>query len=125
MQKENLFSYITVGTLAVFLLLLAGWGWQRGVRDAQSAFVVHQANELSKGLQFFYNDEQRYPSAAEYDNTAFMVKYFGQFPPFAPVSNQCPQNFIYKRPQASAYELAYCLPGQFGQLTAGYHALRP
>lgn len=114
---------LTVIAVAVILLLAAVWGAVLGKALAQSDTVVQTAKNLATGIEFFYNDQNRFPSAAEFQNNNLMLNYFSQFPPSNFVSSNCPESFSYKRLELNSYQLNFCLPRAFGGYRAGWNQL--
>ena len=108
---------------AVVLFLAIVWGAGAGKQLAESAVVLQTAQNLSKGLTYFYNDQNRYPTASEFSDQNIMLDYFTIFPPEDYVSKNCPQSFVYKRADQADYSLAFCLPGASGSYAAGWNTL--
>lgn len=119
--KANLFKTLTVIIVAVIFLWSTGAGWSNGKNRAEAEAVVANADALTKGLDFFYNDQDRYPTAVEY-GSAIMSNYFKTFPPHDFVSGQCPESYSYKRNSATEYVLGFCLPAASGGFRQGWNS---
>jgi hypothetical protein len=121
---KQITQMLTVGAAAVILLLSVFAGAKTGERQAQSRAVLGNAKVLATGLRYFYSDNGRFPSAAEFqDNRNLMLDYFDSFPPQDLFSGQCPQNYSYQRPSAATFKLNFCLPAAIGQYQAGWNQL--
>ena len=107
--KANLFKTLTVIIVAVVFLWSTSAGWSKGKNLAEAEQVVANADLLTKGLDFFYNDQDRYPTAVEYESS-IMSNYFQSFPPHDFTSSKCPESYSYKRNSANEYVLGFCLP---------------
>jgi hypothetical protein len=115
---------LTVLAAAVILLLVIFGGWAKGKNQAQATLGLSNAQEIAKGLQYFYSDNNRFPSAAEFqDNRNLMLNYFSSFPPADIPSAQCPQNFSYQRPTPVTFKFNFCLPSAQGDFSAGWNQL--
>ena len=107
---------------AVVLLLCVFLGVSRGRQLAQAKIISQNAQAITQGLKYFYQDQDRFPSAAEFSgNLNLMLNYFSVFPlPQVPTS-QCPQNFVYQRPNSKAFLLNFCLPAAEGNFHSGWN----
>jgi hypothetical protein len=103
-----------VGLTVLFATVILLWSFTAAFRSgknvAQSEFVLQTADSLATGLEYFYNDQGRYPSALEFMDQSIMVNYFTVFPPVEFMSQTCQSNFVYKRPTLKNYQLNFCLP---------------
>lgn len=109
--------------VAVILLLAIFWGLAKGKEDAESQAVLAAQANLVKGLQFFYQDQNRYPSALEFVDAPTMLNYFNSFPPPDFASKNCSQSFSYQRNALDSYSLSFCLPVSSGGFAAGWNAV--
>ncbi len=108
--------------VAAVLLLAASLGYGAGKISAQSFVIAQAAAETNKALQNFYSDQDRYPSAVEFENSEIMLKYLSSFPlPDFP-SASCPRSFDYKRSDSQNFQLSFCLPSSSGAYDAGWNA---
>lgn len=114
---------LTVIMVAVILLLSLSFGYDNGRMYAQSEVVKHNVQSLSAGLEYFFQDQERYPTALEFADQPQMAAYFDSFPPENFTGSQCSESFIYKRPDISSYQLNYCLLKSFGGESAGWHKI--
>ncbi len=122
LPSKYLAQLLTVLAAAVILLLTVSAGADEGKALAQSEAVLNNAGSLAKGLHYFYGDQQRYPTAAEYSGDAnLMLNYFNAFPPRDLSSGQCPLSFDYQRPTAQTFKLDYCLSASWSGFLAGWN----
>jgi hypothetical protein len=95
---------------AVVLLLVISWGNSTGQKISQAKIVIQTSKSAAQALQFFYQDQNRYPTATEFDNQNLMLTYMSNFPLPNYPSFSCSQSFIYKRPNVNSFQLSFCLP---------------
>lgn len=107
--KKRILQILTVLLAAVVLLLFVFLGWSSGKYFAQSGIVFKNALAVAESLDYFLKDQDRYPSALEFQDRNIMMNYFNNFPPFNFVSKNCQQSYLYKRAKLTEYSLAYCL----------------
>lgn len=109
--------------LLIGLILLLGvglwWALTAGIRAGKSKIVLKNAAALRTGLNYFLEDQDRYPTALEFQDKNIMLNYLSPFPPVNVVSGICKQSFSYKSPTADTYELTFCLPKASGGFPAG------
>src|SRR5690348_15740443 len=111
MISNRIIQLAVVLVAAVILLVVVLKGSSTGKLQAQSQIVSSNASVLADGLNYFYSDEERYPTADEYQsNSAMMLKYFSGFPPAAIPSKNCPSSFSYQHPSYGSYKLSFCIP---------------
>ncbi len=120
---SKIWQTLTVIAMAVVLLIVIFWGLAVGKLQAQSEYVLAAAQNVRQGLEYFYSDQQRFPTAYEFAENTIMEKYFNQFPPLQITSSNCSQNFLYTRTDTNDYALQYCLPEKADGLAAGWHSL--
>lgn len=108
--------YVTVLFAAVILLwvLLSAIG--AGRAQAQSNVVLENVRSISLALNYFYEDQGRFPKLQEFQNKNIMLNYLSSLPENKFVSKTCSQNFAYERLSQNAYEFSFCIPAA----TAGY-----
>lgn len=123
--KTKLKITISSLTVAVVLFLAIILGINNGIKQAQSEVVLKTQSELLSGLQFFYNDQNRYPTVLEYEDKSVMLNYFTNFPPIDFISKTCASSFVYKRDDSQNFVLNFCLPDDSGSYTKGWHMVLP
>jgi hypothetical protein len=81
--------------------------------------VVKDAVTIQDGLEYFFKDQNRYPSTGEFKDINLMGSYISNFPPQSFVSDACPYTFDYFNPSPFTYELKFCIPAAVGTFPAG------
>ncbi len=107
---QHAWQYVTVLGVAVVLLLSVIFGYRAGNTAAQASFAVTQSAEITKALNYFYNDFDRYPTAEEFFDQKIMATYFSSFPLVQITSSACTQTFAYRLLESDSYQLGICLP---------------
>jgi hypothetical protein len=101
---------------------LAGVG--TGKNRAAANTVAHNAEQVAAGLHNFFNDQERFPSAAEFqDDHNLMLAYFSSFPPIELAGGSCRADFLYLRPSPQTFKLQFCLAAAAGNYRAGWSQL--
>lgn len=114
--------FAAVAVLAV-LAFTAFSGLNAGKRRVQANLVEHNAQSLQQGLKYFYQDEDRYPSANEFQDKNLMLNYFNLYPPLDITSKNCEQSFLYKRLSSQNYQLLFCLPEGAAGFRSGWNEI--
>jgi hypothetical protein len=109
--------------LAVVLLFIVFWAASNGQKAAQAAIIIQTGQQATKALNYFYQDQNRYPSALEFDDQNTMLSYFTSFPLPEFISASCSKSFDYKRPSDNSYGLSFCLPAANGQFSSGWNTV--
>ena len=123
MLSQQLWKILAVIVVAVILFFGVFLGLSSGKHKAQSQAIATNTESLQKALEFFYSDQNRYPTALEFANTAIMSQYMSSFPPANIVSKNCPETFTYKQQSVSSYQLRFCLPAAYGGAAAGWNSI--
>lgn len=123
--KINTKKIIILSSLAVAVVLFTTVfkGARAGKDAAQSDAIIKTVQNISIALDYFYSDQNRYPSVLEFDEQNIMLSYLNIFPLPNFVSELCPENFIYKRNSASVASLSFCLPRSVKPYAQGWNAL--
>lgn len=121
--KTNLKIVLSSLCVAVVLLLVIFQGLNKGKQAAQAQIIAQGAQNLAAGLKYFYNDQNRFPSATEFADQNIMLNYFSAFPPTNFVSAACSQSFIYKRISQTNFQLNFCLPRGVGGYNDGWNMI--
>lgn len=111
-----IFVFITVG--AVWLAIT------NGQKSAQSRQIVKDAAALAVSLEYFYEDQNRYPSNDEFLDQNVMRQYADNFPPQQFLSATCSENYQYVNTFRTDYELRFCLPKGVAGYRAGWNTLK-
>jgi hypothetical protein len=74
--KQNFINYIIL-SLGLGLLLMSGFlGWQKARAKQASIIVLKNFSALKTGLEYFFNDYERFPKNTEFESLIFMQDYF-------------------------------------------------
>lgn len=105
------------------MLLSVYLGLSAGKRAAQAMAVWSNVKELAGGLDYFYNDQNRYPTALEFQDRNLMLNYFVNFPSRGFASAQCPDTYDYQYFSGRQVELDFCLPTAAAGKNRGWNKL--
>lgn len=113
--------------LAILLALAVFVIWRaviNGSRAAQSRQVLKDATAIKVALDYFYKDQNRYPSIDEFKDQNIMRQYFSNFPPQEFVSGVCDSSFDYVNTFRNDYELRFCMPKGVRGYQTGWNAFK-
>lgn len=108
---------------AVILLSALLGGLSSGRTLAQAASGKTQAENLKTALNYFYQDQNRYPTELEFATPSVMLNYLTAMPLGSLAVSQCPEAVNYKRLTPSSFSLNFCLPAAAGSYQKGWNAL--
>lgn len=108
---------------AVILLVAIFYGVSTGKKIAQSEMLIKTARSAAQAAQYFYQDQNRYPTPAEFADQNLMLNYMSNFPLPDYASSGCNQSFVYKRSDVNSFQLSFCLPISSGSYQAGWNNL--
>ena len=108
---------------AVVLLWAIFGGLSQGQKISQSQIITQTAKNVAAALNYFYQDQNRYPSATEFADQNLMLTYMTNFPLPNYPSSSCSQSFVYKRADAGSFQLSFCLPTAEGSYQAGWNTI--
>ncbi len=118
MNWMKVIKYSSLVLLTLLAVLLLWWTFNNGKKAGQSRQIIKDSRALSQAFEYFYQDQNRYPSSDEFTDQNLMRQYLSGFPPQEFVSETCPQTFVYVNNFRNDYELRICLPkGVQGYLT--------
>ncbi|MEK7618344.1 MAG: hypothetical protein AAB410_04310 [Patescibacteria group bacterium] len=120
---RNFFNLVILSLSVFVFIFLAMSGWSSGKIMAQDAFVVSNLPGIKQGLQFAFNDLDRYPQVLEFQDQKLMQNYFKPFPFKEFNSNTCPQTYLYKRISLESYEFSFCLENSRQGYKAGWNKI--
>lgn len=109
--------------MAVILLVVMLSGVGSGKREAASLNIVASTQNLQKGLDYFYQDQNHFPTAVEFSDEAIMLNYFNNFPLSEIPSTVCSQTYIYKNISPNSYQFNFCLPTAQSVYKSGWNSL--
>lgn len=110
MDKDVVLQNILIG-FVVLLVGLSIWvGLRSGKALAQSNLILANTGALAVGLDFFYNDYDRFPSSLEYETPDLMSVYFSKWPPIEFSGKLCARSVSYESSRFNTYSISFCLP---------------
>lgn len=117
-------------TAVIVVAVVLFYGVYRGVStgtlSAKSQVVLANAKALAAGLNFFYADQNRYPSQEEFADTNLMLAYITGYPPVAINGGSCVSttNYGYHTLDFKGYELNFCLPASVENFPPGLNTAK-
>lgn len=143
MNWMRIIKYISIGLLTVLAILGILWTFNNGKQAGQSRQVIKDGRAIQQALEYFYQDQNRYPSTDEFLDQNLMRQYLSNFPPQQFVSSICPApvdfskttsldsastntklaNFVYVNNFRNDYELRLCLPKGVQGYRAGWNKI--
>ncbi len=124
MLTQRLLQNLLIGLLVLLLGLGVLWAAVAGSRAGKSAVVLQNTAALQDGLKYFLADQNRYPTALEFQDRNIMVNYFSTFPPQDITGGSCAKSYDYTSPTAKTFDLAFCLPKARDGFVAGWNKLK-
>lgn len=122
--SEKIRNTILLLILGVSFLFLIFFGISNGKKQAQSILVLSQVSEEILALNYFYDDNNRYPSGDEFARPEVMQNYLNKIPKSSDIQNSsCPETLKYLRPRPESYELSFCLPKAHGGYKLGWNKI--
>ena len=116
-------NILTVLLAAVILFLAVAKGLGAGQQAAEAQAEIQTAKNLASGFEYFYGDQNRFPSAVEFADSSVMTTYFNNFPPPNFTSANCDENFVYKNIGDNNFQLDFCLPTALSGYQAGWNTI--
>ena len=110
--------------MAAVLLLVVVSGMSSGKNLAQAETISASAQALTKAFEFFYNDQNRYPTAVEFTNQNVMLNYLSSYNLPVFVSKICSETLVYKKTLNGGYELNFCLPTAAQNYIKGWNKIQ-
>lgn len=116
--------YGLIVLLGILVLIGFWWALASGSRAAKSKQILKDVAAIQEGLEFFYDDQERYPSTDEFADSNLMRGYLSEFPPQQFPSAKCSQTYQYINTFAQSYELRFCLPAAKNGYQAGWNTVK-
>lgn len=114
----------TIALVVLFFLVLCIWyGYKAGFAIAQTRFISLNTRALQKGLDYFYQDQNRYPTEAEFKNTELMKRYFVNFPVPNETIASCGPSITYASYRQLSFTLDFCIPRSTGNFIKGKNSV--
>jgi hypothetical protein len=114
-------SSLAVILVAAVFLISVFLGVSRGKSSALAESSLSQTQEMEKGLDNFYKDQNRFPTEEELVNTNIALTYFSSIPNNSSQASVCPQNFLYSRLSITSYQLNFCLAADTANYKQGWN----
>lgn len=122
-STTNFTKNAAIITVAVLLFVSLWLGLSSGKNKAQLAYVTATSEVLDRGLGYFYEDQDRFPTAAEFGNPEVMLQYFTAYPFAQLKSETCSESFIYRRVSQTNFALDICVPTSGNNFRKGWNVL--
>ncbi len=112
----------------IFLILvffgLVLWGWSNGGKAAKSDEIIKDSQSITKGFEYFYKDQNRFPTTGEFTDDNLMRGYISNFPPQNFPSPECEKSFDYFSKDPQSYDLRICLPKAAKGFQKGWNSIK-
>ncbi len=119
-MKQSFLNLAILLTALGCLLLSLSLGFQKAHRTQITRVILANTDSLRTGLQFFYNDFERYPKVSEFASPVDMLPYFSAFPPKNYRMGKCEKTWVYERPNPETFVLNFCLLEDYGNYSVGW-----
>lgn len=124
MNFWKIFKIAALTALVILTALLLWLAVINGQRSAQSRQIVKDVNAIKQGLEYFYQDQNRYPAVSEFDEQNVMRQYLSNFPPQEFASGVCTESISYQNNFRNDYELRFCLSKGVKGYRAGWNSIK-
>jgi len=95
-----------------------------GIRAGKSTVILKNTEALQYGLNYFFKDQNRYPTALEFADPNIMANYLTSFPAQDIAGGPCQKTYGYRSDTAKTYELNFCLPKASAGFAAGWNKIQ-
>ncbi len=123
----NIWKILKIIGISIAVIITVGLLWVavvNGQRSAQGRQVVKDVETVIQALEYFYQDQNRYPSLNEFEDQNVMRQYLSNFPPQEFTSGVCDQSIDYVNTFRSDYELRFCLPKGVKGYRTGWNMIK-
>lgn len=124
-MSEQLQNFIRVGVVGVVILVCAlsvWWGVVGGKQKAQGALIAHNTDQVKQAINFFYRDQDRFPTVAEFSDRGGLGLYLSSQLPELSVAG-CDKAVSYSILANKQPQLSVCLPRSSGGYKAGINTI--
>lgn len=128
--KEEKFRRLQSTTMVAALVLFflsAIWGIYAGYQYGKSKATYQSVSHLYDALNFYYQDQGRYPSADQLYNQSILTayNYIGNLPKPDDATGKCSEykDFIYTQSKPSDFSLQFCLLKPVGGYSSGLNVI--
>lgn len=115
--KEN----VTFYTVVMIFVVVIVWGVFNGIKAARSKSILNDARTITTALQYFFEDQDRYPTGLEFTDDNLMAPYLSNLPAQEFPDNRCTQSFNYSNPFPRQFQLDVCLSKGIGSANVGWN----
>lgn len=112
-----------LGLVVISICLTSFYGFRAGRDLAKSRLAVSQVAASMKALDYFYADQDRYPSSSEFDDRGKLGVYATLVPFPQVTSKDCPGTLAYDTFDERSFVLSYCVTRGFESQTKGIHKI--
>lgn len=119
--NKKFFLILTVFVLTVVLLLTGNFAINKGQTKAKAQASFYNLQNMVLALNYFYNDQDRYPTALEFSSADIMAWYLNKHPVEDIVSDNCASSFRYARMGPKKYDIFFCLAEGIEGYKAGWN----
>ena len=124
MNFKHILKVAGLTALVILTLGLLYFAVVYGQRSAQGRQIVKDSKAITQALEYFYQDQNRYPSNDEFLDQNVMRQYLSNFPPQEFVSGGCEASYEYQNNFRSDYELRFCLPKGVSGYSTGWNVVK-
>jgi hypothetical protein len=114
---------VVLGLVLLSVVLTSTFGFRAGRDLAKSYLVVKQVAASMKALDYFYQDQDRYPSSAEFDDKSALGVYATLVPFPQVTSKDCPGTLAYDTFDERNFTLSYCITRELAGQAKGVHKI--
>ncbi len=124
----RIIKYVVLILLTLLAVLAIRWAFINARHAGQSRQAIKDGRAIAQALEYFYKDQNRYPSTDEFTDLNLMRQYLSGFPPQQYVSPNCParssgSTYGYINNFRNDYELRICLPKAVQGYKAGWNKI--
>lgn len=124
--REKLQLIVLVAVVLLFVLVLL-WGIFSGLALGKAQSTYRQVDNINTALQYYFKDQDRYPTADQFSNQKILVPYYMQAMPTPQNtgSGACSnyKDFIYSQKSPKTFSLQFCLNADAYGVSKGMHIL--
>ncbi|TSC66429.1 MAG: hypothetical protein G01um101477_86 [Candidatus Doudnabacteria bacterium Gr01-1014_77] len=125
-SREKLQLIVLVAVVLLFALILI-WGIFSGLALGKAKSTYRQVDNINTALQYYYKDQDRYPTADQFNNQKILVPYYMQSMPTpeSAGSGACSniKDFVYSQKTPKTFSLQFCMNAKANGLSGGVHIL--
>ncbi len=124
--REKLQLIVLVAVVLLFILILI-WGIFSGLALGKAKSTYRQVENINTALKYYFKDQDRYPTADQFNNQKILVPYYIQAMPTpeSAGSGACSnvKDFIYSQKNPKTFTFQFCMNAGANGLSKGVHIL--